>query len=78
MSENRDSDTIITSSLLKGQNKKLTQSKDFVLITIVMNLVILIMTLIQEIVSFQDLEDFEIVTISIIVNKFFFITEEIQ
>ena len=72
MSENRDSDTIITSSLLKGQNKKLTQSKDFVLITIVMNLVILIMTLIQEIVSFQDLEDFEIVTISIIVNKFFF------
>ena len=69
MHETRDtSETLITSSLLKGQNKKLTRSKDFVLVTIVLNLMVLILTLIQEIVTFQDLEDFEIITISIIVT----------
>ena len=62
----RDSETI-TSTLLKNQNAKLNRSKDFVLIIIVLNMVVLILTFIQEVVTFQDLEDYEIITISVVV-----------
>lgn len=68
--DTRDSETI-TSSLLKFQNKKLMRTKDFILVTIILNLTVLVLTLIQEIASFEDLEYFEIITISIIVTGSF-------
>lgn len=68
--ETRDSETI-TSTLLKFQNKKLMRSKDFILITILLNLMILVLTFIQEVATFEELEDYEVITISIIVHFFY-------
>ena len=68
--ETRDSETI-TSTLLKFQNKKLMRSKDFILITILLNLMILVLTFIQEVATFEELEDYEVITISIIVHLFY-------
>lgn len=70
--ETRDSETI-TSTLLKFQNKKLMRSKDFILITILLNLMILVLTFIQEVATFEELEDYEVITISIIVCFFSYI-----
>ena len=70
--ETKDGETI-TSSLLKMQNHKLMNYKDIVLVMILLNLVVLTLTLIQEIVCFEDLEDYEIILISIIVKTMFFL-----
>jgi len=70
MMDSKDSETI-TSTLLKNQNTKLNRSKDFVLVTIVLNVVVLLLTFVQELVTFQDVEDYEIVTISVIVSQLF-------
>ncbi len=75
--EMKDSE-MITSSLLKVQNHKLMSYKDIVLVTIVMNLFVLTLTLIQEIVCFEDLEDYEIIMISIIVKSIEFLLDFIK
>lgn len=67
--ETKDSEHI-RSSFLHYQTKNLNRSKDYVLICIFLNMIILILTLVEEIASFDDLLLSEIITISIIVFIF--------